>query len=156
MLLSATAQKLKAIGVQTLGVVASTPDRTRLYFRFRPPRIAVGADPDLVTHRAYGLPNMPPPAEMWEAVALAAAKELEYRVPTSEAYEALGRLDGYQVEQPDLAQFQQHQSQLTGQFLVDRTGLVTWANVECARDGLGGVGQFPSDEEILAAVQALR
>ena len=156
MLLSATAQKLQAMGVQTLGVVASTPERTHLYFRFRPPRMRVGADPDLVTHRAYGLPNMVPTAELWQAVGVAAAKELEHDVPASEAYKALGRLDGYQVEEPDLAQAQQNQAQLTGQFLVDRDGLVAWANVECARDGIAGVGQFPSDEEVLAAARALR
>jgi hypothetical protein len=159
-LLSATAQKLQAMGVQTLGVVASTPERTHLYFRFRPPRMRVGADPDLVTHRAYGLPNMVPTAELtaelWQAVGVAAAKELEHRVPASEAYQALGRLDGYRVEEPDLAQSQQNQGQLTGQFLVDRDGLVAWANVECARDGIAGVGQFPSDEELLAAARALR
>jgi hypothetical protein len=155
-LLSDTAQKLQPMGVQTLGVVASTPERTRLYFRFRPPRIPVAADPDLVTHRAYGLPSMTPTTELWEAVGVAAAEALEHRVPAGEAYEALGRLDGYQVEEPDLAQFRQHQAQLTGQFLVDREGVIAWANVECARDGLAGVDRFPSEEELLAAARTLR
>ena len=59
MLLSEIAQKLQRMGVQTLGIVASTPERTSLYFRYRPARIPMGADPDHVTHRAYGLPNVP-------------------------------------------------------------------------------------------------
>jgi len=155
-LLSATAQKLQKVGVQTLGVVASTPERTSLYFRYRPARIPMGADPDLVTHRAYGLPNVPLTAEIHQAVGAAAARQLGPDVPPAEAYDVLGRFDGYQVEEPDLAQFQQHQGQLTGQFLVDREGLVTWASVEGARDGLAGFGQMASEEELLAAARALR
>jgi hypothetical protein len=155
-LLSATAQKLQKVGVQTLGIVASTPERTSLYFRYRPARIPMGADPDLVTHRAYGLPSVPLSAEIQLAMGAAAARQLGPDVPPTEAYDVLGRFDGYQVEEPDLAQAQRHQGQLTGQFLVDREGLVTWASVECARDGLAGVGQMASDEELLAAARTLR
>jgi len=155
-LLSEIAQKLQRMGVQTLGVVASTPERTSLYFRYRPARIPMGADPDHVTHRAYGLPSVPLTPEIHHAVGAAAARQLGPDVSPAEAYDVLGRLDGYQVEEPDLAQFQQHQGQLTGQFLVDREGLVTWASIECARDGLAGVGQMASEAELLAAAQALR
>ena len=156
MLLSATAQKLQEVGVQTLGVVASTPERTRLYFRFRPPRFPLGADPDLATHRTYGLPNVPITDEVWQAARVAAAKELGGKVPATEAYEVLGRFDGYQVAEPDQAELQRHQGQLTGQFLVNEHGIVTWAYVECARNGLAGIDQFHSDEELLAAARALR
>jgi hypothetical protein len=44
---------------------------------------------------------------------------------------------------------------MKAQFLIDRNGIVRWANIECATDGLAGLGRFPSDEEIFAAVQAL-
>jgi hypothetical protein len=40
-------------------------------------------------------------------------------------------------------------AQLKGQFLIDREGIVRWANVECAVEGLAGVGKFPTDAEIL-------
>jgi hypothetical protein len=33
---------------------------------------------------------------------------------------------------------------------------VRWANIECATEGLAGLGKFPSDEEIVAAAQTLR
>jgi hypothetical protein len=39
------------------------------------------------------------------------------------------------------------------QFLVDRDGIVRWANVECEADGFAGIGKFPADEEILAAAR---
>ena len=42
-----------------------------------------------------------------------------------------------------------------GQFLIDREGIVRWANIECAREGLAGVGKFPTDGEIFAAVREL-
>ena len=45
--------------------------------------------------------------------------------------------------------------QLKGQFLIDRDGIVRWANIECATEGLAGVGKFPSTDEILAAARTL-
>jgi hypothetical protein len=45
--------------------------------------------------------------------------------------------------------------QLKGQFLIDRDGIVRWANIECAAEGVAGVGKFPSAGEILAAARAL-
>jgi hypothetical protein len=38
----------------------------------------------------------------------------------------------------------------TGQFLVDRDGIVCWANLELARGGVAAIGNFPSEEELLA------
>ena len=45
------------MGVETLGIVASQAERARLFFRYRPVRCAVGADPEASTHRAYGVPH---------------------------------------------------------------------------------------------------
>ena len=39
--------RLKAAGVETLGVVATTPDNARLYFKFRPTKLRLAADPEL-------------------------------------------------------------------------------------------------------------
>ena len=52
-----TREKLLTVGVETLAIMATDPDRARFYFRFRPPPVRVGADPDLVAHRLYGVPN---------------------------------------------------------------------------------------------------
>ena len=48
--------KLKPAGVETLGVVNTTLDRARLYFKYRPARMPLAADPEASTHRAYGVP----------------------------------------------------------------------------------------------------
>jgi peroxiredoxin len=56
--LALTADKLAAAGVQTLAVVATPLERARLYFRYRPAaRLALAADPELVTLRAFRVPR---------------------------------------------------------------------------------------------------
>lgn len=57
--LGMTRQKLQAVGVETLGIVATKPENARLYFRFHPTRLPLAADPELITHRAYRLPKSP-------------------------------------------------------------------------------------------------
>jgi peroxiredoxin len=47
--------KLDATGVETLGVVATELDNARLYFKYRPSRLPLAADPEFSIHRAYGL-----------------------------------------------------------------------------------------------------
>jgi len=154
-LLSEIGQKLKELGVETLGVVATSPERTRLFFKYRPPRIRVGADPGLVTHKAYGLPNLPHTPEIDAALHPAAYRELNGEVPVDKALEVLDRLDGYTSTPADLADSERHQAQIEGQFLVDRGGIVRWANIEGEHDGLDGVGKIPSAAEFLAQARQL-
>src|ERR687888_175621 len=45
--LGATSDKLKSVGVETLAIVATSPENARLYFRFRPTRAPLAADPEL-------------------------------------------------------------------------------------------------------------
>ena len=71
-----------------------------------------------------------------------------------QAAEAIGKLDGYAGNQTDQADMQQQWPQLKGQFLIDRDGIVRWANIEWA-EGLAGLGKFPSRDEILTAARAL-
>jgi hypothetical protein len=156
-LLGSIAQKLRDAGVETLGVVATDPERARLYFRFRPPRIRVGADPELVTHRAYGLPSFPLTPESYEVAQAAAARELRRlnQEVSADPLGALRRLDGYEATEADHADLQRHQDQLVGLFLIDRDGIVRHSYVECAREGLAGFGDMPSEEEILGRARAL-
>ena len=158
MQLGQIAQKLETMGVKTLGVVATDAERARLYFRFRRPRMPMGADPGLATHRAFGLPNVGPPAPgIEEVLQRAAARERGLTGPGSTgALEQLARHDSYDVTAADEADFARHEVQLVGQFLVDREGVVRWANVECARDGIEGIGKLPSEDEVLAAARALQ
>ena len=158
MQLGTTAQKLQELGVQALGITATNAERARLYFRYRPSRVPLGADPDLVTHRAYGLPRSAITPEIWEAVQSAyghLARELKLEAPPAEAKGAVNRLDGFTPTESDDAELQSHQVQFTGQFLVDREGIVQWAYIECAQEGLAGVDKFPTEEEVLTAARAL-
>jgi hypothetical protein len=158
--LGTTAEKLKALGVQTLGVVATNAERARLYFRFRPPRVSLGADPDLMTHRACGLPRgefTPEVAQALEPVIAVRARELHLELPRplNEAFAAMDRLEGFEPAPSDGAEFQRHQVQNVGQFLLDRAGIVRWAWIECAQEGIAGADKFPTDEDLLAAARAL-
>jgi hypothetical protein len=155
--LGSTAEKLREVGVQTVGVIATDPERARVYFRFRPPRMPMGADPELVTHGAYGLPRFPLTPEAHDAAQVTAARELRRlnEDASADPLTALARVDGYQPTELDDADHQRHQGQLTGLFLIDRDGIVRYSYIECAREGLTGIGDMPSDEEILAAARAL-
>ncbi len=158
MRLQITAEKLGRLGVETLGIVGSGVERVRFFLRFRPVRGPLGADPDLSTHRAYGLPHSPVTPEIWGAIGSAydnLARELGVQVAEGKAREIIGRLDGFEPAASEHAEFQRHQIQFTGQFLVDREGIVRWSNVEGAREGLAGMDKFPGDEELLAAAAAL-
>ena len=158
MQLGTTAEKLQAVGVETLAIVASKAERARFYFRYRPVRLAVGADPELITHRAYGVPQSGVTPEIMQAIQGVyrnLARELKLDVLDDQAREAIGRLDGFEVTESEKAEFQWHQVQFTGQFLVDRQGIVRWANIECAQEGLAGIDKFPTDQELLAAARAL-
>ena len=55
---------LAPLGIQTLGVVATPADRARLYFKHHRVPIALGADPAMTTHAAYGLPKVA--KEIWD------------------------------------------------------------------------------------------
>lgn len=158
MSLGVTAEKLQKLGVETLAIVATDPERARLYFRFRPPRCRVGADPYLRTHRAYGIPQGGWTPELTQEVQskyARLARELQLEVPGSEAKGAINRVDGFEPRETDQADMQRHQVQFVGQFLLDRDGVARWVNIECAKDGVAGIDKFPTDEEIVAAARAL-
>jgi hypothetical protein len=155
--LGLTAEKLRAAGVEMVGVVGTAADRARRYFRYRPPRYLVGADPDLATHRAFGVPRSGFTEEILQAVTAkldGLAREAGLKAAPGGGRDALDREDGVNRNEY-AADIERHQAQLTAQFLIDRDGVVRWTNVECARDGLEGLDRFPTDEELLAAARAL-
>lgn len=157
-LVGATATALTDLGVQTLAVVASPPDRTRLYFRHRPPGCSVGADPDLTVHQAYGIPRGPVTPELREAVEsnyARLARQMGFDLPEGSVRETFHKADGVDLTENDKADRARHQAQFVGHFLVDRTGVVRWSDIECARDGIAGLYRFPTAEQIMAAARAL-
>ena len=154
----AIAQALKASRVETLGVVATSPENAQLYFKFRPTRVRLAADPGLNTHRAYGVPKPVPTPEFMKALETTLINPdgiLPAPLPIIDAGAAVAELDGYATNETDQAESERQFPQLKGQFLIDRDGVVRWVNIECATEGLAGVGKFPSTDEILGAARAL-
>jgi peroxiredoxin len=150
--------KLKAAGVESLGVVATAPENARLYFRFRPTRLRLAADPALATHRAYGVPKPIATPELMQALDTTRVNpygDLPEPLPVVEAAASIGKFDGYVVNETDRADTERQWPQLKAQFLIDREGIVRWANIECATEGMAGIGKLPSLDEILSAARAL-
>lgn len=152
--------RIRAAGVETLGIVASAPENARLYFKYRPTRVRLAADPEMSTHRAYGVPRPEVTPELMDqitATRINPSGDLPAPLPVQEAAMAIERLDGgFTPTETDQADMQRQWPQLKGQFLVDRHGIVRWANIECGGpDGLAGIGKFPTADEILAAIRAL-
>jgi peroxiredoxin len=149
------AARLASEGIGALAVVATTPDNARTYFRFRPPRVPVAADPDFVTHRLYGVPA-PRRSDIeapFSAARVNPTGELPAALPIREASAELSRLDGYERTPRDVEDAAWPYLQLLGQFLVDPGGIIRWVNVENAQ-GFAGHGRFPADEELLTAVRS--
>lgn len=156
--LSALKDELAAAGVQTLGVVATELDNARSYFKYRPSRIPLAADPEFSTHRAFGIHKLQVDDAMLEAVSAVRINptgDLPEPMSPELASATLDQAEGYQRTEADMRDIQRQWPLVKAQFLVDRDGIVRWANVECEVDGLAGIGKFPADDEIRAAVRLL-
>lgn len=154
--MAAVSEKLKPLGVESLAIVGTELDNARVYFKFRPMRLALGADPTLSTHRSYGVPRPEPTPELMQAaetVRINPTGELANPLSIPEAGDALNRLDGYQLTPTDAREMERTFTQVTGQFLIDRKGVIRWANIECANEGLSGLGKFPADDVLLTAAR---
>lgn len=150
--------KLRQAGVEPLAVVATEAENARLYFRLRPAKIALAADPVCSTHVAYGLPSMVMDEQLLQA--LAACKinptgELPQPMGVFEAGQALNQIHGYTPTDTDQRDMERQGAQVKGQFLLDRDGVVRWSHIECANDGLAGFGRFPTEDELLGALGTL-
>jgi hypothetical protein len=153
-----TEQALRASGVETLGIVATSPENARLYFRFRPTRLRLAADPDLTTHRAFGVPKPAPTPELMKAFETTRINPdgiLPEPLPIPEAAATAAKLDGYIETETDRTDLERQWPQLKGQFLIDHEGIVRWGSIECATEGLAGIGKFPSRDEILTAARTV-
>ena len=149
--------KLKVLGVESLAVVATEPENARLYFKFRPTRLRMASDPHLSTHRAFRVPRPEPTPALMQAlgeVRVNPTGELPEPLPIAEAAKALEKLDGYVCTPTDQLDVERQWPQLKAMFMIDREGIVRWADIECGTEGLAGIGKFPSEDEILAAARA--
>ena len=156
--------KLNPAGVEILGVVNTTLDRARLYFKYRPARMPLGADPGASTHRAYGVPEFqvadtsqwPLRTTLDELMGLRVnpTGELPEALPVPEAAAELNRREGFQPTEVDGQIAATHGGQLDGYFLLDRDGIVRWAHIE-AGQRMADLGKFPTEADILAAARTL-
>ena len=166
--LSTTQEKLAKEGVATLAVVNTQPERARQYFQYRPTPVVLAADPDVQTHRAFGLPQFDvlpdstDPAQLhwpenttmqrFAQTSSTAGGEVPKPMNLMELSDALNARDGFEMTPVDEQMHAEHPSVLCGQFLIDAGGTIRWSFVE-APDGPNQIGVYPSDEEILAAAR---
>jgi peroxiredoxin len=151
-------EQLLACRIETLAVVATDVENARLYFKYRPTRVPITSDPDLITHRAYGLPRPHVDDTLMNVMAetyINPTGELPAPVPATEIGDILDRVQNYQRTSADSRDLEKQWPMLRGQFLVDGEGILRWVNIECAKEGLAGIGRFPTVDEILAATQEL-
>ena len=154
--MAGVSEKLRPLGVESVAVVGTELDNARLYFSFRPTRLLLGVDPQLETHRTYGVPRPEPTLELQEAVAqirINPTGELPEPLPVLDAAAALYKIDGYQPTSTDMREQASTFTQMKGQFLIDRAGVVRWSNIECGREGLSGLGKFPTHDELMTAAR---
>ncbi len=168
MQLGTTQDKLKALGVETMAVVNTHLDRARLYFKYRPARVLLAADPGAATHRLFGVPEGTVVEDelkaSWSQGTFTMGQLQASLVnPTGElaepqhvfaASETLNKRDGFELTEVDQQIAAAHAFQLGGHFLIDREGIIRWAQIE-GLERIGDLAKFPSDEEILAAARAL-
>ena len=166
--LGTTQEKLKAFGVETMAVVNTPLERARLYFKYRPSRVLLAADPEAETHRSFGLPAgtvVENESEAsWskgtvtmgqmQAVLINPNGELPEPQNPFVAMETLNKRDGFEVTEIDQQMAAKHGMQLGGHFLIGRDGIVRWLQIEAA-ERIGDLSKHPSDQEILAAARAL-
>ena len=144
--------KLLAAGIETLAILSSNLDRTRLYFKYRPTRLPLAVDPDLASHRAFGISRIEMTPELQGALATVkvdAAGELPQPVPVAQVMQALQEKDRFELTDSDKREAEEQFPLDTGQFLVDRDGIVRWAHLDLAQGGLETLGRFPTDEELV-------
>ena len=155
--LGAMEDKLKTLGVQSLAVVATDPVHARVYFKFRPTRLRLASDPALSIHRAFRVPKPEATPEMVQAIGEVRVNpfgDLPEPLPLQDLAAKLTAEDGYTGTPNDQADIERQWPQLKALYMIDRNGIVRWAEIECAKEGLAGIGKLPSDEVILGAARA--
>lgn len=154
--------ELRRKGVESLAVINTPIERARLYYRYHPlPNLLAAADPERRSHRAFGLPNLQITENETEwpyKISMGAAMSLRLEIPGElpepmdpfAASELLDRKDGFVVTEADQEMMASGRSQLVGQFLLDRDGVVRWCFTEEAEGGRK-MFQAPGPQELMTA-----
>ena len=163
--------KLSEEGIATLAIVNTQLERARQYFRYRPTRVELASDPEVQTHRAFGvskvviLPDSADPQELqWPKTGTMAQLmslsinpdgELPQKMGLMAAFELLNQQDGFEMTDVDQQMFAAHGTQLNSQFLIDANGVIRWSFVE-AQGGPDELCSMPGEDEMIAAAKAVR
>ena len=102
--LGMTREKLRGLGVETLAVVATEAERARLYFRYRPTRLPLAADPKLSLLRAFRVPKPEVTPELMagmRTVKTDVKGELSAPMPLMDALNALDQKDRFEFAPTD-------------------------------------------------------
>lgn len=157
---------LRDQGIDSLTIVNTPTERARLYFRYHPmPNMLAASDPERVSHRAFGLPNLEFtqdedewPYKVGMGTMMAMRVDLPGELPEPmdpmAASDFLNDLDGYEVRNADLQMIAEAQGQLTGEFLLDRDGIVRWCFTEVPDNGRN-LFTSPSRQELMSAAAQL-
>ncbi|WP_018235636.1 peroxiredoxin-like family protein [Ensifer sp. BR816] len=162
----ATLAQLKAAlnekGVETLTVINTPIERARLYFRYHPlPNLLAASDPDRLSHRAFGLPNLEFtededdwPRKLGMRTVMSMRVDLPGELPEPmdpvAAGDYLQKADGYEMTDDDKRMEAAAMAQLVGEFLLDRDGIVRWAFTEASGEGRN-MFRNPSPDEVMSA-----
>jgi peroxiredoxin len=153
---------LREKGIDMLTVVNTPIERARLYFRYRPvPNLLAAADPERMSHRAFGLPNLeftqdesdwPRKVAMSQMMSMKinVTGELPEPLDPMAAIAALNKMDGYEVTDADEQMQATGMGQLVGEFLLDREGIIRWSFTEEADGGKNLFGA-PTPQDIMSA-----
>ena len=131
--LGGIAERLKAVGVETLAVVATNADHARLYFKHRPARVALAADAERGTHRAYGVPSVPMTPQLLEAIQTTPVNptgDLPRPMPLPEIGAELDRREGFQASETDRLDQERQLGQLE---MVEVHGILQASTAPSAR-----------------------
>ncbi|WFU09976.1 peroxiredoxin-like family protein [Rhizobium sp. CB3090] len=153
---------LQEKGIGSLTVVNTPIERARLYFRYHPlPNLLAASDPERVSHRAFGLPNI----QFTEAendwphkVSMDAVMSMRIDMPGElpepmnpiAAMEFLDKADGYEFTEDDKRMIATGEGQLVGEFLLDRDGVIRWSFTEVEEAGRHMFG-VPAPREVMSA-----
>jgi peroxiredoxin len=165
--LAATRNRLAQEGVETLAIVNTPAPRARQYFQYRPTPVVLAADPDVQTHRAFGLgqtemlPDDAGEAHWPQSIAMGEFMKLKVDIPElpepmnpMQATQVLNAKDGYEMTDADVHSATHHPMQWAGQFLIDAGGTIRWTFVE-APHGPHQMNSLPREEDIVEAARAI-
>ncbi|MEM7021955.1 MAG: redoxin domain-containing protein [Pseudomonadota bacterium] len=164
--LSELARRIQTKGLETLLVITTPIDRARVYFKHYPTTMAIASDPEMTTHRAYGVPRAEVtegetawpkalnPADAEVVHADHAWRDVNEATSLAGAVLFLDSKDGYQRTDTEQDEWEATWNQLCGLALIDQAGIVRWTNVE-ARYGITDFGNIASASEIISAANGL-